>query len=143
MGERYATFKLALKSKLLDEGYPVEISKFYANSRVRCLGKERISQNGIRIERDRISEYRPCLRIEKYIEHIKVYTNGYIDNNIIKDIVLNLFESYVLPYGIVKLEIIVIDNANKQDVTILDISKGKNSSYFDLSKYDKLKIVKC
>lgn len=137
------TFRKELKRKLIEAGYPVEISKFYANHRVRCLGRDIISENGIKIERERISEYRPSLRIDRYVEWVRIFTNGYIANDTIKDIVNSLFEKYVLPYNIIKLEVRIIDNTTNPTVTILNLSKGKNSSYFDLSEYDRLKIARC
>ena len=128
MKKNYNTFRLALKYRLLELGYPIEISKFYANGRgIRCAGRDVISKNGIRIERERISEYKPSLRIDKYFEYVRVYGNGYIEDDKLKDIVTEVFNEYILSYNIVGLEV-TVRRKKYQDNTLDIVNLGKRKS---------------
>lgn len=133
------TFRTELKKKLNELAYPVEISKWYANGRgIRCAGREIIFKEGIKIIRDRFDEYKPSLHIKKYTEYVRVYTNGFIDDDKMAEIVTDVFNEYVLPYGIVNSTVCVYGENNS---SIIDLRKGKNSSYFDLSESDKMKLA--
>jgi hypothetical protein len=91
------TFRGLLKSKLIELGYPVEISKFYANGRgIRGAGRDIISKEGIKIIRttyDKKDSWR------KY-ENIEIVLNGYIKElelqEIIKELKMNYYNKDLL-----------------------------------------------
>ena len=87
------TFRKLLKSKLIELGYPVEISKFYANGRIRCLGRDIASKEGIQIKRHSYPEYRDG-RSGKYCEDIFIKTNGYIKKIEMEKIVEEVKKAY-------------------------------------------------
>ena len=87
------TFRKLLKSKLIELGYPVEISKFYANGIVRNLGRDIISKEGIQIKRKSYPEYTDK-HSGRYYEDIFINTNGYIDKIEIEKIVEELKKDY-------------------------------------------------
>ena len=136
------TFRTELKKKLNELAYPVEISKWYANGRgIRCLGREVISKKGIKIERERVDEYRPCLHIDKWNEYINVYTNGYVSSEDIKKIVNEVFENYKLPYGIISLEVKVYSGEKYCNASrILELKKTKD---YRLNEAENTRIARC
>lgn len=87
------TFRSLLKSKLIELGYPIEISKFCANGRVRNLGRDIISKKGIKIKRESYPEYIDG-HSGRYYEDIYINTNGYIDTNELEKIVEELKKEY-------------------------------------------------
>ena len=87
------TFRGLLKSKLIELGYPVEVSRFCANGIVRNLGRDIISKEGIQIKRHSYPEYTDK-HSGRYYEDIFIQTNGYIDKTDIEKIVEELKENY-------------------------------------------------
>lgn len=95
MKTMYATHRGYIKAKLIELGYPVEISKTYANGRgIRNLSKSIVRKEGIRIER----QYYGFHHYSDVDEIIWIYTNNYIDKNKMKKIIDELIEKYSIDY---------------------------------------------